>query len=259
MPEHPQKRSDYSSPPVIEIYIEVKFAPSEDKEDWDLDVIQPLLEEVSDRFGQQKRITKRTIHFEEANGTEPQIELEDEVLDRVQLFSDDATRCVQFGEDLLVCNLRKEGSFVPHYSQIVDSFQWALGTYISHMRPSGVQWYALNYVDLFHIPESRFELEKYFRLALDVPESMPDLTTFNYDCEFRISEGQRLSVRWKDVSAEGGHRFRVNWKLASPDESHHIHVPEILDSICDMHETLCDFFEETITEKTRALFREEEQ
>ncbi len=254
MSEKPQKRADYSSPPVIEIYVEVKFAPSEDKEDWDLDVIQPLIEEVSERFSQQKLRIKRTINVEEGNGNEPQIELEDEVLDRVQLFSDDETKCVQFGEDMLVCNLRKTGDFVPHYSDIVDSFQWALDRYVSHMCPSGVQWYALNYVDLFRIPESQFDLDKYFRLGLDVPDSMPGLTTFNYDSEFETSEGQRLSIQWQDVSGEEGAKFRQSWKLTSLG-CEDVQLGTIVDSIGEMHETLYKFFEESITEETRALFR----
>lgn len=244
----------YSSPPVIEIYAQIKFAPAEDKTDWGLQSIEPLLDDIRSEFERLTQVKRQDIRIHKEGGKGlPRVESADESLDRIQLFSRDSTWCLQFGEDLLVCNLRRVGEDFPHYSSLVPHLKWALAKYVEFMGPSVVQWHALNYVDLFHIAESRFDLNDYFQLGLEVPGSFPDLTALNFDCALKLESNKKLTIKWQDVSTEGSARFRVDWSLIAT-EPIDVDAGILVQSTDDMHDLLVEYFEEIATDKLRASF-----
>lgn len=250
------RTEDYANPPVIEVFAQVKFDPQPGKTEWSEESVQPFLNKLAGGFKKPEKVYRRQIRLQHGEDAElPRVTHYVDELDRVRVFSEDSARCVQIGDDILACNVRKTGQTRPTFGMLMPHFESAWKTYERTFHPTKAEWYALNYVDVIRIPISGkgMELGNYFGFSLEFPAIYGDISSLDFDITFQVANGRLLRVKWSDFAAQKGEiSFRVFWTLA---ERRDCGTAEVLEGLAALHSEMTEYFEAILTEKTRELFR----
>ena len=240
------KRRSYGDPPVIEALCQFQF---EAGQEWDIAIPGLVYQRVQDEFPKRRQQKGFEVLFSPDTSKVKPLSS-----DRIQFLRADDSALVQLGPDLLAVNV------LPPYPGW-DSFKrlilGALESYSEVARPANLKSMALRYINRVRVPALRFEIDDYLRFSPRVPSELPQ--TFvgwgqNVSIPLGASEVLRITAGSEDAEAKATHlSFLLDIEVVALGGG----LRGVPDSIERAHEMIGTAFEKCITEKSRALFKEE--
>jgi uncharacterized protein (TIGR04255 family) len=247
----------YRKPPVVEALCEIYFAGSE----WD--------ETIPGIF--YERIRKDFPHKRQRSIQEAQITLGPEQAAAgvrqlppwMQFISDEKHRMIQLAQDLLVVN---QLAPYPHFEEWEADVYRALGIYRELAQPRNLVRLGLRYINRVLIPEKLVRMGDYFTIYPNLP---PRLGGLHGSFLVRVEVPQ--------ATQDGGHTVVITFGTAPPplpQEGVHAFLLDLYDilmantpvdeevirkEIRCAHDNIVVAFEDSVTDKLRALFEPEEQ
>jgi uncharacterized protein (TIGR04255 family) len=267
MSEEPEKRNDdheasrrvvperrYRKPPVIEALCEIYFAGSS----WDETVPGAFYERVKGDFPQKRQ---RTIQEAQITlGPEQAAAGVRQLPPWMQFVSDEKHRMIQLAQDLLVVN---QLAPYPHFEDWEPDVYRALRIYRELAQPKNVARLGLRYINRVLIPEKQIRMEDYFTIYPNLPQRLGDM------------HGSFL-VRVEVPQSDQGHTVVITFGTAPPppaQEAGQVFLLDLYDlltmnqlvdeevlkrEVRTAHDNIVVAFEDSITDKLRALFEPEE-
>lgn len=249
----PERR--YRKPPVIEGLCEIYFAGSS----WDDTVPGAFYERVKSDFPQkrQRKIQEAQITL----GPEQAAAGVRQLPPWMQFVSDEKHRMIQLAQDLLVVN---QLAPYPHFEQWEPDVYRALRTYQELAQPKNVVRVGLRYINRVLIPEKQIRMEDYFTIYPNFPQRLGD------------AHGSFL-VRVEVPQSAQNHTVVITFGTAPPPLPQDAAQAFMLDlydifatnvpvdegmikrEVRRAHDNIIVSFEDSITDKLRALFEPEEQ
>lgn len=252
------------SPPVIEVGIEFHFEPRPDKPPWDLPVAQQFIEQLKPTFADPEVFQAEQIRIEKRSTVGmPEVISGQVSLDRIRTRNKDGTRWVQVGNDLLVCNLVRQGKEYPGFSPLRTDALAVLDRYVQEFQPVCVRDAAVTYLDLIELPfpsEGKVvRLEDYYRLNVQFPEEQfGPVALFSLQLLFPPAEKKdQLTLIFQSLPAIPGTnvlRSQMFWQCRCAD-IRSLDQSNISDRLEAAHIQLRSCFQASFTEKGWALFR----
>jgi uncharacterized protein (TIGR04255 family) len=249
----PERR--YRKPPVIEALCEIYFAASS----WDDTIPGAFYERVKADFPQKRQRTIQeaqiTVGLQQAAAAVRQLP------PWMQFVSDEKHRMIQLAQDLLVVN---QLSPYPHFEEWEPDVYRALRMYQDLAQPRNVVRVGLRYINQVVIPEKQVRMEDYFTIYPKLPQRLGD------------THGSFL-VRVEVPQSTQGHTVVITFGTAPPPPSQDVAQAFALDlydifatnvpvdegvikrEVRRAHDNIVVAFEDSITDKLRALFEPEEQ
>jgi uncharacterized protein (TIGR04255 family) len=249
---------------VIEVGIEFHFDPRPDKAAWDLPVARPFFERLQQTFPHVEVVQAEQIRIEKRTpGGIPETISGQISLDRVRARNLEGTRWVQVANDLLVCNLVRQGNTYPGFDSLRDDALAKLDQYIEHFQPVSVRQVAVNYLDLVEIPfpggNGILRLDDYLRVRMELPdEPFGPVGAFSLQLQFpRRKERDQVALLLHTFPPDMGRRvgrFQMHWHCLC-EEVCSLDRNEITRRLGAAHERLASCFQASFTEKGWELFR----
>ena len=261
------------NPPVVEAWVEFRFAVSEEIPPWD----EALAESFFDRaFEGRYRLDGYRAATEfvlESTGGRPSIRDAKLILDRVRATrTDTEDRYLQLGRGVLICNfIRKQQSW-PDFPVLRDEALDACLKYCQFFKPKKLLAVAINYRDVVTIPwsgEGQVDIKDYVTLYPEVPPA-----TFGRVGDFRMScsletaannglltlsmRSERQPVRAGQDSFAIGLRIRMDWNVTST-ELESMDTEVIRGWMMEAHKDLLRVFRSAFTETGWNLFAPEKE
>jgi uncharacterized protein (TIGR04255 family) len=162
---------EFKKPPVVEAWVEFKFALTEGARPWDESVAKEFVQKY---FAEFKHIelfglAKVKIDLKTGNALDT-----DRSLERLRAFSDSRDRCVQVGQNMVVYNqMRRPKEEWPGYDRLRDGAFIALENYANFRGLNELASVSLHYLDIVGIPTSadcKIKLEEYFTVYPELPD-----------------------------------------------------------------------------------------
>jgi uncharacterized protein (TIGR04255 family) len=248
----PQQR--YRKPPVIEALCEIHFAQSS----WDNTVPGAFYERVKDNFPEKRQRTIQEAQFK--LGPEQAAAGVRQLPPWMQFLSDEKHRIIQLAQDLLVVN---QLAPYPHFEEWEPDVYRALRIYSELAQPKNVVRLGLRYINRVPIPGEQIQMEDYFTIYPNLPQRLGDMHgSFLVRVEVPQS-GQHHTVVITFGTAppppaqDAGQAFMLDlYDLFA------IHQPvdeeTIKREIQCAHDNIVVAFEDSITERLRALLEPED-
>ncbi len=249
------ERRRYKNPPIEEALVEFRFEPSQE---WDLTMPGRLHGELREAYPgkpRQQNVVQASLVAQQ--GQAPNFAVR-EGLGKVQLVTDDASRLVAIGPDVLSVHMLRpyqrdeEGS---GWDEFRPRMIEALSAYWDVAEPSGVQRIGLRYINKVVIPESSVEVARFLKAAPPSVEGLPEqLGGFVGRVEYVYPDDVRLVVSHATVEApEGQVAFLMDIDLIwQSDEA--VDKDAALAIADDLRARERDVFEALITDDARSLF-----
>lgn len=249
----PERR--YRKPPVIEALCEIYFAGSS----WDDTVPGAFYERVKSDFPQKRQ---RTIQEAQITlGPEQAAAGVRQLPPWMQFVSDEKQRMIQLAQDLLVVN---QLAPYPHFEEWEPDVYQTLRIYRELAQPRNVVRLGLRYINRVLIPEKQIRMEDYFTIYPNLPQRLGDI------------HGSFL-VRVEVPQSAQGHTVVITFGTAPPPPPQDAAQAFMLDlydilvtnapvdedvikrEVRCAHDNIVVAYEDSITDKLRALLEPEEQ
>lgn len=249
------ERRRYKNPPIEEALVEFRFEPSQE---WDLTMPGRLHGELREAYPgkpRQQNVVQASLVAQQ--GQAPNFAVR-EGLGKVQLVTDDASRLVAIGPDVLSVHMLRP------YQRDEEASGWdefrpriveALSAYWDVAEPSGVQRIGLRYINKVVIPESSVEVARYLKAAPPSVDGLPEqLGGFVGRVEYVYPDEVRLVVSHATVEApEGQVAFLMDIDLIW-QSNEAVDKDAALAIADDLRARERDVFEALITDDARGLF-----
>jgi uncharacterized protein (TIGR04255 family) len=254
----------FKKPPVVEAWIEFRFALTQEDSQWDESAARSLMkscfeEFVADRFLQSMNIDVNMRPGQSGPTATPEISFE-----RVRAFSQSGEHCVQAGRNVFVFNQLKRTTWLK-YDCLRDSALSAVQKYMNFRNLDELTGVSLHYRDVVAIPRSDssgIEFADWFCVYPKVPaHSFGRVSAFTFAlqlpsmCERAVAV---LSIQSLPPVGEEDREFRfsIDWDVSSVDRVGDLEsVRQWLDSA---HMALRSSFEKAFTTRCLALFEPNE-
>lgn len=252
----------FGKPPVVEVWISLEFDPNENKQQFDLELVERYLEPYQDELPKREVARERELTVVQTSPTDLPKSLQ--IKDRVQhirQWNENRSRMLQVGDDQLAFHLVKVDEDTPGYSKVREAAEPKLESYVGVFEPSQIRNATLHYLDIIDIPipdSGKIELQDFFPHAADLPESPFGLTEafvqqFQVACP--VDEGP-LFVRLQNHPAPTEDqviRFRLEWhKQSSAVNS--LDLSQVWQRMDVAHEYMRRCFREVLSPATLNLF-----
>ncbi len=259
-------------PPVLEAWIEFRFAVNEEMPPWDEALAASFLSHVSDgRYRPDAYIGRTEFTIENQEGR-PNVTDAQVVLERVKAIdAQRQDRYLQLGRGLLICNLvRKQGAWPGFDDLKVESLR-AYCQYCNFFKPKKISAAVVHYRNAFGIPwrsDGQVEIRDYLTLYPEVPEgTLGKVADFRLSCSlidagatgmlsFSVKRDRLPLSDGKDLDA--GLRLRVDWNLTS-ESFDGIEAVAVEDWLTKAHVELEKAFRSGFTTKGWQLFAPEDE
>ena len=244
----------YKTPPIDEAVCEFRFEPSQD---WDPTIPGKLHVELANEYSGRPQ-ERRALGLE-WNPQEQQMSY-NEGLARVQLRTDDGTRKVGVGPDLLSVHMLR-----PYHSELVSgSSGWgefrqrikqALNSLWKVVQPVGVRRVGLRYINKIFVPGKMVIVNEYLNSALPQVNGLPKSPNgFVSRAEYTYLGDVRIILSQGTIEAPENHSgylldLDVIW-----ENPVYITKEEALAKTGYLRERERAIFESVITDKARELF-----
>ena len=199
----------YRNPPIQEAVAEFRFVPGLE---WDLTIPGKLQAEFGDSYAGKPRQQNFVEVGLEAQGGKPSNLRYGEGLSRVQLVTDDGSRMVGVGPDVLSIHMMApyQNPKVPNASgweEFKSRIEDALSAYWKVAQPIGVNRLGVRYINRIMIPSEEIVVENYLKCAMPEVSGLPDvLTRFISRVEYSFEDGVRLILSQTSIEdAPQGH------------------------------------------------------
>jgi uncharacterized protein (TIGR04255 family) len=249
------ERRRYRNPPIEEALVEFRFEPSQE---WDLTMPGRLHGELREAYPgkpRQQNVVQASLVAQQ--GQAPNFAVR-EGLGKVQLVTEDASRLVAIGPDVLSVHMLRpyqRDDEVSGWDEFRPRIVAALTGYWNVAEPSGVQRIGLRYINKLVVPESSFEVARYLRAAPPSVEGLPEQRGgFVGRVEYVYPDEVRLVVSHATVEALEDHvaflmDIDVIWQASEAVDRH-----AALAMADDLRARERDVFEALITDEARSLF-----
>jgi len=251
------QRHRYKNPPIEEAVCEFRFRPGQD---WDLTIPGKLQAEMGEEYTGKPQ-EQRVIDFSlQSQGNQhPSVSYE-EGLSKVQLVTSDGKRKVGVGRDVLSIHMLHPYQNPSHpersgWDEFQPRISKALDAYWKVAQPNGVNRVGIRYINKIIVPQSKVEVEEYFKCALPNVSGLPDrLNNFMSRVEYAYPDGVRLLLSQGSSNVPHGHvgfllDLDVIWEHTEP-----VAQEEALKIADDLRNRERAAFETVITDKARKLF-----
>ncbi|AGA28396.1 TIGR04255 family protein [Singulisphaera acidiphila] len=252
-----------NNPPVIQSWIEFKFASGQEKPPWNLETAEEFLNRYEDRLPHQEAIIETTSQTRPFSGPQrsQRVSPKDK-LDKAWARNDDQSHWLQIADDQMVYNQTRVESYLG-FESLRDEALSKLGDYVDFFRPETLKSVELHYVDLIEIPtpvEQKIELQDYFHLRVEMPDEFGLVWHFSNQIFVKPKtkeDNNVLEVKFQSVRPDeeaGTYRFRLDWHFIC------LHLESwSRDIVCgrldQAHTCLLNYFRASVTEKTWQLFQ----
>ena len=251
----------FKKPPVVEAWIEFRFALTQEKSIWDESAAVDLVKSHFEDFKPESFSKYVRIEVDAKTG-KPNLTGVQELFDRVRAFTDGRDLCVQAGRDVLVLNQLNKGEW-PGYEPMRDAAIKAAKKYMEFREfdEPVVVAVGLHYRDVVSLPRcpgSGIKLEEWFRIYPEVPEGdFGAMSGFKFSVHLpTMCEGANVVLTTQSLPIDPGNdselRFAIDWHVSSADRIEGVdRARQWLDSV---HKGLRSSFDKAFTPECLALF-----
>lgn len=246
--ERASKRK-YKNPAIKEAIFEAKF----DYDSFDSAAPGQIFEKIKSDYPHKQDIKHELVFLEKDVSISP-LSMHKIQAPLIRARNEENSELLQFGPGIAVANRLKYStweSFAPSIKKITSA-------YLEIAKPQALTRVGMRYINSFLIPESDTNIFDYFKINIDIPNSLSTLSGFNLLLTNTIaSEDLIFNVRTRfltDALAlnETGNKFILDIDCYVSPSS----IPDIeqIISLADKaHNILGDIFEDIITDRTRVL------
>lgn len=247
------KGRKYNNPPVVEALCEISFSGSK----WDSTLPGLFFDKVKDIYPKKRELEQ--IGVEVSISREMQGSKVMRGGQRIQFIKEDGSQLIQIEKDLLVVNQLKPYPRFEDWKPVIDNM---LNLYARLAEPQGIRRAGIRYINRIVIPASKFKMEDYFYLYPEVPQSLEAMHG-------------RFMMRLEIPPKHKGHLLVVTFGTAPADSPQistemldlydiftlpqPLAIGEVDKYIMEAHENIETAFENSITDRTRDLFNEEDR
>lgn len=250
----------FEKPPVVEAWIEFRFALTQEDSRWDEDAARDLVKRCFEDFVPDRFLQTIDVDVNIAPGQSSPTATQRISLERVMAHSPDENHYIQVGRDTLVFNQLAKGKWLG-YPCMLEGAVSAAQKYVDFRGFDELTAVSLHYRDIVEIPKttgSGIELRDWFRVYPEVPED-----SFGPMAAFRFAV--RLPAMCKDAvtvlsvqsvplvgEANPAFRFALDWHVSSTDKISSLeNARQWLDAA---HRALGGSFKKAFTQKCLELF-----
>lgn len=236
----------YATPPVVEALCEVSFLGGR----WDSTVPGAFFERVRSRYPHKEDHVRSPVDFlVEGAAATTRVHPPQQI---VRFCSEDRSRIVQVGRDLLVVNQLRP---YPHFEQWCPVVAEMMGHYEELVQPGAIGKLVLRYLNHVEVPDAGPDLASWFRLYPQVPDEIGRTESFMLRLEIRPQlPGHRLVLTLGSAEttspATRGVLLDLYDEVTGTQPSMR-DVPRLLD---EAHRNIEAAFENTITDQLRRVF-----
>jgi len=252
-----EQRRRYKNPPIEEALCEFRFRP---RQDWDLTIPGKLHGEIQDAYSgkpRQQNVVEATLQT--GGDQRPNVTYR-EGLAKVQLVTEDGTRMVGIGQDVLSVHMLRpyQDAVAPEKSgwdEFRPRLEEALDAYWHVAGPVGVYRIGIRYINKIVVPQRRVEVGDYLKCAPPNADGLPDqMNGFVSRVEYVYEDGVRLILSHGNADAPKDHigfllDIDVIWEASDP-----VDRDEALAKADDLRARERTAFEALITDDARGLF-----
>lgn len=216
---------EFKKPPVIEAWIEFKFALTDEASTWDEDKAKAL---VKTRFADftPESFSRYTEICVDAKTGKADLSNVQELFDRIRAFSGDKDKCIQARRDGFVFNQLNKLKW-SGYEVMADNAIEAVGQYMEFREFNELENVSLHYRDIVPIPKpdegESIRLSDWFRIYPEIPQdTLGKVSAFRFDVqlpELCNDADARLSIQSLPPVEEGetDFKFSIDWHITSAD------------------------------------------
>jgi uncharacterized protein (TIGR04255 family) len=252
-----EQRRRYKNPPIEEALCEFRFRPGQE---WDLTMPGKLHSKIRDEYPgkpRQQNVVEAVLQTQVGAPSHVRYR---EGLAKVQLVTEDDTRMVAVGQDVLSVHMFRPylNPAAPEKSgweEFRHRLRTALDAYWSVAEPVGVHRIGIRYINKIVIPQRNVEIEEYLTCALRHVDGLPDrMNNFVNRVEYTHEDGVRLILSHGTVDAPQEHfglllDIDVIWEASDL-----LNQDEALAKADELRGRERIAFEALITDKSRGLF-----
>lgn len=253
----PSGRRRYRNPPIDEAVCEFHFHPGPD---WDLTIPGKLHSALASEYN-GKRSSQQSIDVGvEIKDDQPSNLRYGQRLSKVLLFTEDQTRAVGVGPDVLSVHMlrpyqRPEPPDGSGWDEFHPRIAAALKAYWEVAEPAGVRRISVRYINRIVIPEPMVRIEDYLHSAVPLVPGLPDtVTNFMSRTDYRCEDDAHLVLAHGTFTPPSGDvgfllDIDVYWEPADL-----LSQTEALAKTDRLRALERDAFEAVITKAARKLF-----
>lgn len=238
----------YENPPIEEALCEFRFAPGPE---WDLTIPGRLHGKVQDLYSGKPRTQKvvsANVAMSEGGG--PPALAMNQAIGRVQLPSEDGTRMLSVGPDVLTVHTLRPydgwSDFKPRITSGLDAYRQVA-------EPAGLARLGVRYINRITIPEESLRLDDYFTAAPPSAPGLPNqMSGFLHRTEYVYEDGVKLLLTFASIEGEEPTfllDIDVIWEGEEPRS-----LDEVGTLVDELHSREGKAFEDLIKEPLRRLF-----
>jgi uncharacterized protein (TIGR04255 family) len=249
----------FRKPPVVEAWIEFKFALTQERSAWDEDAAKRLVKNCFEDLTPESFSMYARIEMDGKIGR-PNVADIQAVFDRIRAFSNERDRCIQAGRDVFVFNQLNTGKW-PGYEAMRDGALEAVAKYMGFRELDELTAIALHYRDIVSVPkaqDSGIKLEDWFQVYPEVSgEAFGRMSAFTFSVQLpEMCTGATAVLRLGSLplAGEGDSEFRfsIDWHVSSTDRVEDLEAAkQWLDSA---HAAFRSSFDKAFTPKCLATF-----
>lgn len=238
----------YRNPPVVEALCELYFAGSQ----WSSTTPGLFFEKIKTEYPETRELQQMEARVNIApSAHSAQFQ---KLGTRTQFIHREKTRLVQLEQNLLVVNQLQP---YPRFTVWQPTIRTMLGHYAELAHPSSIDRIGLRYINKIHLPPIPLRMRDYFRIYPEIPPEM-------------AGTHGRFMLRVDVRPHHNDHELIITFALDAVKHNEPISVlfdlydmkpipgPFSLDAVAgvvkEAHENIVLVFENSITEKTRAIF-----
>jgi uncharacterized protein (TIGR04255 family) len=247
------KEKKYRNPPVVEALCEIFFSGSK----WDSTLPGLFFDKIKDAYPKKRELEQIGVEVSVSKDMQGSRVMRGSK--RIQFIKEDGSQLVQIEKDLLVVNQLKPYPRFEDWKPVIDKMQ---NLYVQLTESQGIRQVGIRYINRIVIPAGKFKMEDYFYLYPVVPQSLEAMHG-------------RFMMRLEIPPKHKGHLLVITFGTApadSPETSTEmldlydifalpqpLAITDVDKYIIEAHENIETAFENSITDKTRELFEEEER
>jgi len=249
----------FKRPPVVEAWIEFRFALTDEVSAWDEEAARRLMREHYRGFNPDSFWKYAQVEVKIKQG-KPDFADTKEFFDRIRAFSQEGDECIQASRDVFVFNQLKKDTW-RGYEHMRDAAIHAVEKYMIFRGLEELTNVALHYRDVIAVPHeshSGIRLKDWFRIYPEVPEDpFRRMSGFRFTVQLpELCQGARANLSIQSVPTETQDdalvKFSIDWHVSSADKvKDMIGAKEWLDPV---HDSLRNSFGRAFTPQCLELF-----
>lgn len=243
----------YRSPAIKEAIFEAKF----NYDSFDAAVPGQIFEQIKIDYPNKQDIKHELVFLEKDISSLP-LGAPPIQAPLMRARKEDNSELLQFGPGIAVANRLKYSA----WEDFVPSIKKIVGAYINTAKPQTLTRVGMRYINSFLTPELNTNISDYFKINIDIPDSLSTLNGFNLLLTNSITKDEAtFNVRTRFLTDALTQNETGNKFVLDIDCYIALNITPNLENIISLatkaHDILGDIFENIITDKTRALMEVE--